>query len=337
MNPNERIKRCGLCDEVKLVSEFPMTNEKYLFHKDGFSAICYDCLIEQVNIHDLDDVNKMCQYLDIGFDPNRWIKLNKEYSDKPRAVFENYINESRQKLFDKSQWGEQNLQWEKVRELGMVLENMRELQDDLFIYLQNKWGSYESFNVHDYLKMESYEKHTLNYYNFRDEARRDLVRKMALVSVLIDKKMTENDTKEMTALMSSYQSLIRESGIQNTVSNDTETITSLSELTMYLEKEGWLLDYTVSEDRDIVDATITNMQRYVKRLFQDSSETLQTQYDSELINKDSGTELNEEELEMMLDSEKDDFELDEEDMLSEEELINMFKEIDKEYATKKVR
>lgn len=333
---NEKIKRCGLCDEVKLVSEFPTCKNGFLFHKDGFYSICYDCLANKINAEDLDTVNKLCQTLDIAFYPDTWIKLyNTYYRDYgTRGILENYINASKKNEFKVSDWKEQTLLWDKARECNNVLEEMTTLRGEMFIYLQKKWGKYDDFSVEDYMKMESYERHTLNYYNFRDEARRDLVRKMALLSVLIDKKLASGDTREMTSMISAYQSLMKESGIQNLVSNDTESITSVSEIVAYLERNGWLMDYRVTEERDIVDSTINNIQAYLHRLVSDSSEEIRTSFETEKLNQESGTEFNEESLEMLFDSQNDEEDLIEGEMLSEEELTKMFNGLDKEYGEK---
>lgn len=219
----------------------------------------------------------------------------------------------------------------KTRETDSVLSKLPTLSADLFIYLRKKWGSYDDFGVEDYLKMESYEKNTLNYYNFRDEARRDMIRKLALVSVLIDKKLASGDTREVSTLISSYQSLMKESGIQNAVQNDTETIESLSELIAFLEEHGWLMDYKVTESRDIVDATIRNFQQYVAAIVAGSGEEITQMYNTKLMEQNSGTNVNEEDIESMFETQEAQEERFEDETLNEEELIDMFKEISKEY------
>ena len=185
--------------------------------------------------------------------------------------------------------------------------------------------------LEDYLKMESYEKNTLNYYNFRDEARRDMIRKLALVSVLIDKKLAAGDTREVSTLISSYQSLMKESGIQNAVQNDTETIESLSELIAFLEEHGWLMDYKVTETRDVVDATIRNFQQYVAGLVSGSGEEITQMYNAKLMEEQAGTAVNEEDIESMFEAQEAEDEQFADESLNEEELIEMFKEISKEY------
>ena len=323
-------RRCGKCSQIKLIQDLVPCGENCLFGTDGVSTICYDCALESINTKDLTTVDKLCQFLDIAFMAEEWIKITKT-SDNERYILETYIKTVKSSEYSKSSWKQYDLLWEKARETDAVLSKLPTLSADLFIYLRKKWGSYDDFGVEDYLKMESYEKNTLNYYNFRDEARRDMIRKLALVSVLIDKKLASGDTREVSTLISSYQSLMKESGIQNAVQNDTETIESLSELIAFLEEHGWLMDYKVTESRDIVDATIRNFQQYVAAIVAGSGEEITQMYNTKLMEQNSGTSVNEEDIESMFETQEAQEERFEDETLNEEELIDMFKEISKEY------
>lgn len=323
-------RRCGKCSQIKLIQDLVPCGENCLFGTDGVSTICYDCALESINTKDLTMVDKLCQFLDIAFMAEEWIKISKT-SDNERYILETYIKTVKSSEYSKSSWKQYDLLWEKARETDAVLSKLPTLSADLFIYLRKKWGSYDDFGVEDYLKMESYEKNTLNYYNFRDEARRDMIRKLALVSVLIDKKLASGDTREVSTLISSYQSLMKESGIQNAVQNDTETIESLSELIAFLEEHGWLMDYKVTESRDIVDATIRNFQQYVAAIVAGSGEEVTQMYNTKLMEQNSGTNVNEEDIESMFEIQEAQEERFEDETLNEEELIDMFKEISKEY------
>lgn len=323
-------RRCGKCSQIKLIQDLVPCGENCLFGTDGVSTICYDCALESINTKDLTMVDKLCQFLDIAFMAEEWIKISKT-SDNERYILETYIKTVKSSEYSKSSWKQYDLLWEKARETDSVLSKLPTLSADLFIYLRKKWGSYDDFGVEDYLKMESYEKNTLNYYNFRDEARRDMIRKLALVSVLIDKKLASGDTREVSTLISSYQSLMKESGIQNAVQNDTETIESLSELIAFLEEHGWLMDYKVTENRDIVDATIRNFQQYVAAIVAGSGEEITQMYNTKLMEQNSGTNVNEEDIESMFETQEAQEERFEDETLNEEELIDMFKEISKEY------
>lgn len=323
-------KCCGICSKPKLLQEFVPAGANTIFQKDTLSTVCYDCVCEMIEFNDLDAVNKLCQFLDIPFLANDWLSLYKS-TDNKRKILEDYIKTVRNSEYSNATWKEYTLLWDKARETDAVLSKLPTLSADLFIYLRKKWGSYDDFGVEDYLKMESYEKNTLNYYNFRDEARRDMIRKLALVSVLIDKKLAAGDTREVSTLISSYQSLMKESGIQNAVQNDTETIESLSELIAFLEEHGWLMDYKVTETRDVVDATIRNFQQYVAGLVSGSGEEITQMYNAKLMEEQAGTAVNEEDIESMFEAQEAEDEQFADESLNEEELIEMFKEISKEY------
>jgi hypothetical protein len=323
-------KCCGICSKPKLLQEFVPAGANTIFQKDTLSTVCYDCVCDMIEFNDLDAVDKLCQFLDIPFLANDWLNLYKS-TDNKRKILEDYIKTVRTSEYSNASWKQYTLLWDKARETDAVLSKLPTLSADLFIYLRKKWGSYDDFGVEDYLKMESYEKNTLNYYNFRDEARRDMIRKLALVSVLIDKKLAAGDTREVSTLISSYQSLMKESGIQNAVQNDTETIESLSELIAFLEEHNWLMDYKVTETRDVVDATIRNFQQYVAGLVSGSGEEITQMYNAKLMEEQSGTAVNEEDIESMFEAQEAEDEQFADESLNEEELIEMFKEISKEY------
>ena len=322
--------RCAICENIRVPQEMAPCGKNSLFGMEGVGTICLDCLINRVNFKNLDSVDRMCQFLDIPFDPDKWISIYRSKQDYREIVCE-YIGAVRADEYMPDNWKEFDLLWEKARETQSVLARLPELSKDLMTYLKRKWGTYDDFDVEDYMKMESYEKNTLNYYNFRDEARRDMIRKLALVSVLIDKKLAAGDTREVSTLISSYQSLMKESGIQNAVQNDTETIESLGELMSFLEEHGWLMDYRVTESRDIVDATIRNFQQYVQALVSGSGEEITQMYNAKLMEENSGTEISEEEIESMFESQEASEEVVDDEALSEEELIDMFKEISNTY------
>jgi len=179
------------------------------------------------------------------------------------------------------------------------------------------------------MRMEEYERHTLSHYPFKDEARRDMVRKLAKLSAIADHCIANGDNKEATTVLQSYNTLMKELGISTQTSTDENTIESLSELVAYLEKSGFLLNYRVSESRDIVDKTITNMEQYVRRLFTDSNETVNEMYQSAKIAEESGTQMDDEDIEQLYDTQET--EVDITDPLNEEEIEEMFKEVENEY------
>ena len=79
------------------------------------------------------------------------------------------------------------------------------------------------------------------------------------------------------------------------------------------------------------DATIRNFQQYVSAIVSGSGEEITQMYNSKLMEEKSGTEITEEDIETMFEQQEAEEEQDNDEALSEEELVEMFKEISKEY------
>ena len=94
--------------------------ENCLFGTDGVSTICYDCALESINTKDLTMVDKLCQFLDIAFMAEEWIKISKT-SDNERYILETYIKTVKSSEYSKSSWKQYDLLWEKAREVTLFV------------------------------------------------------------------------------------------------------------------------------------------------------------------------------------------------------------------------
>jgi hypothetical protein len=232
--------------------------------------------------------------------------------------------------YQDSDWSNVNAMWEKAREYNGLLDKVQVIHADLLLYLRKKWGSSSDLVLDDYLRMEEYERHTLSHYPFKDEARKDVIRKLAKISVLSDKSITAGNTKDAVSYLQAYNTLMKELGIGNEIANNEGSINTLSELVSYLEKKGFVLNYRISENRDVVDKTIENMQQYVRRLFNDSQETVNEMYTQKTLAEDAGTIIDDDDLEALYaNSGEEHVEI--EETLNEEELELMFRQVENEF------
>ena len=158
-----------------------------------------------------------------------------------------------------------------------------------------------------------------------------MVRKLAKLSAIADHCMMSGDNKEATTVLQSYNTLMKELGISTETSNEAESIDTLSELVAYLEKTGFLLNYKITENRDIVDKTITNYEQYVKRLFMDSNETVQEMYNSAKMQEESGTEITDDDIDNLYQLEAEEADIDMGAPMDEKDLETMFTQLENEY------
>lgn len=326
----EKSRICPKCGLSFTEEEFLPMGGNSEYSVKGRSPICVNCIIDSLDIDDLHTVDRLCQFLDIPFDADLWINMSHRYDDI-KLLLNEFIYQCVSGKYSEADWYQVNQMWEKARKYNTLLEMLPTMQNDMLIYLRKKWGRIDNFTLDEYMRMEEYERHTLNHYNFKDEARRDSIRKLAKISVLADVAISENRIKDATQLLQSYNAMLKESGIRSEISKDINTIDSLSELVAYLEKTGFVLNYKVTENRDIVDKTIENMQQYVRRLFTDSNETVHEMYNNEATSLYSGTEITDDALELLYDTNEGD-ETEFEETLDEKELEQMFKDFNKEYG-----
>lgn len=327
---NETLRICAECGKKQPLDYFLPTSNKSLYNKNGSSYICVECIAKKIDKTDLSSIDKMCQFLDLPFDANKWIEMSKTY-EKLGPLLIDYCQELNNDRYAESDWYQYNQMWEKCREYNSVIDKLTAIHDDLLVYLMKKWGKVENFTLDEYLRMEEYERHTLSHYPFKDEARRDMVRKLAKLSAIADHCMMSGDNKEATTVLQSYNTLMKELGISTETSNEADSIDTLSELVAYLEKTGFLLNYKISENRDIVDKTITNYEQYVKRLFMDSNETVQEMYNSAKLQEEGGTEITDDDIDNLYQLEAEEADIDLGAPMDEKDLKTMFTQLENEY------
>lgn len=325
----EDYRLCPKCGKQQRLDYYLPVYADSEYGVGGKSAICIECIAKNIDRKDLRTIDKMCQYLDLPFDPNKWVEMEKEY-EKLGPLLTDYCFELVKGEYAESDWTEVNKAWEKCREYNGLIDKVTAIHGDLLLYLRKKWGNSSELTLDDYMRMEEYERHTLNHYPFKDEARKDIVRKLAKLSVLSDKSITQGNTKDAVSYLQAYNTLMKELGLGNEIDNNNNTITSLSELVAYLEKKGFLLNYRINESRDIVDKTIENMEQYVRRLFTDSQETVTEMYNQKVIQNNSGTDIDDDDLEALYANDADE-KVELEETLNEEELEKMFRQVENEF------
>jgi hypothetical protein len=326
---NEQYRICPECGKQHTRDMFlPVSNSSF-YGIDGTSYTCIECVASKIDRHDLGSIDKMCQFLDLPFDADKWLEMEKRY-EKLGPLLIDYCQEMTNGKYADNDWFEYNKMWEKCREYNGVLDKLTAMHSDLLMFLRKKWGHIDGFTLEEYMRMEEYERHTLSHYPFKDEARRDMVRKLAKLSAISDHCIANGDNKEATTVLQSYNTLMKELGISTQTASNENTIESLSELVAYLEKTGFLLNYKITENRDVVDKTIENMQQYVRRLFTDSSETVNEMYNSKILSQDGGTDITDEDIENLYAASEEDG-VDYEDPMDEKELENMFLQVENEF------
>ena len=98
---------CPICGQKQPLEMYLPISNSCEFGINGLSVICVNCIGIHVSKEDLHSVDKMCQYLDLPFDANRWIEMSKDYPKLGPLILD-YCYEMRNGEYQESDWQQVN-------------------------------------------------------------------------------------------------------------------------------------------------------------------------------------------------------------------------------------
>ena len=257
---------CIQCLEFLGESKFPYANKLNPFFKarEGRSSICFECLKKEVNVDDCNSVEKLCQWLDVPFEPNIWLHYLEENRDNALAL---YLHQD---------WGEQThecIDWSSLNKVFFELQRSAQLEEEIellkdkkFKELRHKWPGEWKDEELEYL--EDYYLGVLNSQSFSNTISKDLIRKLAMTSLTADKKLRAGiDAKDE---ISTHNALLKAAGIEIKTSKDESDFESIGELVYFLQSKGSRYDYNQGP-KDDIDFAIREIQESNARLIKSES------------------------------------------------------------------
>lgn len=246
------MQQCTFCNSTPTIP-----SKSWYF--DGYSNICYKCALERTDISNLNEVDRLFQHLNIAFFPNDWIKLWRR--EEPLAALQKYVAQYNDSFHHKPDWKEQTALLTELIETGTINLEVEALKPHTERKLQRKWGT--QLPLDQVIKMEENYNLYLKDYAPRKHQEKELLKKLATISVLIDAKLEAgiNDKD----LLDSYKKLL--SLISTTVSEEQgDSVTTVSELIAFIQKNGFKPNYVNNVARDELDLLKKNLHEHVLTL-----------------------------------------------------------------------
>ena len=107
MTEEEKITRkCLRCKQVKPISDFARTPSK--FFPNHHSLICTNCFEIMVPQDNLGEVDRLCRYLDVPFDLNKWTELYAIHKEHTLSAYFNLLLDDH---YQALQWVDENERW----------------------------------------------------------------------------------------------------------------------------------------------------------------------------------------------------------------------------------
>lgn len=257
-----KVKQCSRCGRPLDQSHYAHTYS--FFYADHLLPVCNECICNflKENEYNWETVDKVCQWADIPFIVKEWdrlVELNGEYDAWP--VYAKVFAED---CYQSLGWSDYFKQYVRLREAGMIEEEIPKLDDERIATLHRAWGA--NYSEEELTYLEDLFKGMLTTQNINGPMQQDQARKVCKLSLEIDSKIRAGD-KEVDKFLSSYDKLVKTAEFTPKNTKNAADFDSFAEVGLWLEKRGRQNKFYDGTTRDIIDETLKSMQNYNQRLY----------------------------------------------------------------------
>ena len=244
------------CKQEKPENEFQYTPSKFFpAHR---SLICTKCLETMVQQDNLGEVDRLCRYLDVPFDLNKWTQLYKIHKDHTlTAYFNTLLDDHYQAL----QWSDENERWHLAQKENTIDEEIEAIGEAKMKRLRRTWSS--AYSNEDLIFLEDYYNQILATQNVSAPILQNYARDLCEIELRIKKGMREG--ADIKKDMDARDNIIKIAKFEASNAKNAADFESVGELMVYYGKKGWHPKWH-TEPSDSIDFLMENIQNYLKRL-----------------------------------------------------------------------
>lgn len=255
-------KRCEKCGRVLPLSQFSRAHSE--FYVDGFLPWCNDCIAERIDADDgnWETVDRLCMWAGIPFIVREWERIRE--MTLPTETWPTYAKVFCSEDYISLGWGDYFRQYKKLKEVGLVEEELPEIREQRYRDLRRKWG--ENYDEEELNHLEDLYRGLLNTQNINGALQIDQAQKLCKLSLEIDNRIRAGD-KEVDKFMSSYDKIIKSAEFTPKNAKNATDFDSFAEVAYWLEKHGRINTFYDNVTRDVLDETLKNIENYNQRLY----------------------------------------------------------------------
>ena len=255
-------KRCQKCNRSLPLSQFSITHSK--FYPDGYLPICNECIAEMIDAggNNWETVDKICQWADIPFVVREWNRVCE--ITLPAEAWATYAKIFATQDYENLGWGDYYRQYKKLKEAGLIEEEVPEVREKRYADLRRKWG--ENYDEEELNHLEDLYRGLLNTQNINGALQIDQAQKLCKLSLEIDNRIRAGD-KQVDKFMSSYDKIIKSAEFTPKNAKNATDFDSFAEVAYWLEKHGKINKFYDDVTRDVIDESLKNIENYNQRLY----------------------------------------------------------------------
>ena len=253
-------RECECCHRYKDSLHF-LPTKSFLF-PSGHINVCTECLGRRLDTDESWEImDKICQYLDIPFDLERYTELQK--TNTPETLLSAYVQQFMNDEYEGIDWTSYEEAYKELEERNALDDVVPGLADEKRRKLQEKWGANYDVDALNYL--ENLYDGLLLTQNVNGALQVDQALKICKISYEIDSRIRAG--VDFDKLLASYDKLVKTGEFTPKNVKNASDFESMGELCRYLEKRGFVNRFYDGETRDIVDETIKNIQSWNQKLY----------------------------------------------------------------------
>ena len=212
-------------------------------------------MVDQEN---LGEVDRLCRYLDIPFDLNKWAQLYAIHKSHTLTAYANLLLDDH---YAALQWADENERWRLARSEGTIDDEIDAISEAKMRRLKKEWSA--AYTKEELLWLEDYYNQIVATQNVSTPILQNYARNLCEIQLRINKGLREgHDIKKD---MDARDNIIKIAKFEASNAKNAADFESVGELMVYYGKKGWHPNWNM-EPQDSVDFCMENIQNYLKRL-----------------------------------------------------------------------
>lgn len=265
-----KVKTCLKCETEKPIAKFYVSYSD--MHSDNKVPYCKECLLEMVDVSDVESVKDILRQIDRPFLHNIWETSLDEGLEREKEPFGMYMKNISMQQHRSKTWKDSHLAnvESKVPAVSNGELSTMPKNESAFVVtyeLIDKWG--EGYTAFEYRRLESFYNEMKDSYEIDTASHRDYLRQICKASLMMDKLSGVNGNIDQWKKVSDvYDKLMHSAkftAVQRSAADKTGGLNTFSEFAEYAEKQGFIPKYAI-EEPDIVDQTLDNLMNFTRRL-----------------------------------------------------------------------
>ena len=262
--PKVQNKRtCTKCEKQKNDTEFYVS---YSPLHNGKIPVCKSCILEQLNVENVESVKDTLRMIDRPFLLFLWESSLEEAKNQSKEPFGLMMKNLGMKQYRELTWKDSVFESAKVYEHEDV-DTIERIDKSFLNELIIKFG--RGYSEEQYMQMEKFYDDMIHSRNIDTPEHKKLLIIMCRLQTKIDIALENDDITTFEKLHKQYQDLIKNSGfrpIDKTASDVASGIRTFSQIFAEVEKDGFITPNLLNYEQDIVDRSIQYLLNYQLKL-----------------------------------------------------------------------